>query len=99
MIAFCSGFYAFTDDEVQEKINLIKEKHRDYNITSLRVEETDLFFYTVVMYMTEKEEINIDQCNFPGGSRGVILVYMRGGTFYSANRCGKVSSISFKGVY
>ena len=60
MIVFCSGFYAFTDDEVQEKINLIKEKHRDYNITSLRVEETDLFFYTVVMYMTEKEEINID---------------------------------------
>ena len=60
MIIFGSGFYAFTDDEVQEKINLMKEKHRDYNITSLRVEETDLFFYTVVMYMTEKEEINID---------------------------------------
>lgn len=60
MIVFCSGFYAFTDKELQEKINLIKEEHRDYNITSLRVEEADLFFYTVVMYMTEKEEINID---------------------------------------
>lgn len=99
MIAFCSGFYAFTDDEVQEKINLIKEKHRDYNITSLRVEETDLFFYTVVMYMTEKEEINIDQCNFPGGSRGFVLEYMRGDFVNSVSRCGKISSISCEGVY
>ena len=60
MIAAGCGFYAFTDKELQEKINLIKEKHRDYNITSLRVEEIGLFFYTVVMYMTEKEEIDID---------------------------------------
>ena len=60
MIVFGSGFYAFTDEELQRKINLFKEKHRDYNITSLRVEEIGLFFYTVVMYMTEKEEIDID---------------------------------------
>lgn len=60
MIVFGSGFYAFTDKELQEKINLIKEKHRDYNITSLRVEEIGLFFYTVVMYITKKEEIDID---------------------------------------
>ena len=60
MIAVGCGFYAFTDEELQRKINLFKEKHRDYNITSLRVEEIGLFFYTVVMYMTEKEEIDID---------------------------------------
>ena len=52
MIVFGSGFYAFTDKELQEKINLIKEKHRDYNITSLRVEEISLFFYSVIMYIT-----------------------------------------------
>ena len=44
----------------KEKINLFKEKHRDYNITSIRVEEISLFFYTVEMYMTKKEEIDID---------------------------------------
>lgn len=60
MIIFGSGFYAFTDKELQDKINLIKEKHRDYNITSLRVEEIGLFFYTVVMEMTKKEEIDVD---------------------------------------
>lgn len=60
MIVFGSGFYAFTDKELQEKINLIKEKHRDYNITSLRVEEISLFFYSVIMYITKKEVIDID---------------------------------------
>lgn len=44
MIAVGCGFYAFTDEELQRKINLFKEKHRDYNITSLRVEEISLFF-------------------------------------------------------
>lgn len=60
MISAGCGFYAFTEEELQRKINLFKEKHRDYNITSLRVEEIGLFFYSVVMYMTEKEEIDID---------------------------------------
>lgn len=60
MIAAGCGFYAFTDEELQRKINLFKEKHRDYNITSLRVEEIGLFFYSVIMYMTKKEEIDID---------------------------------------
>ena len=60
MIAAGCGFYAFTDEELQRKINLFKEKHRDYNITSLRVEEISLFFYSVVMCMTKKEEIDID---------------------------------------
>ena len=60
MIVFGSSFYAFTDKELQEKINLIKEKHRDYNITSLRVEEIGLFFYSVIMYITKKEVIDID---------------------------------------
>lgn len=99
MIAVGCGFYAFTDEELQRKINLFKEKHRDYNITSLRVEEISLFFYTIEMYMTKKEEIDIDQCNFPGGSRGFILVYMRGGFVNSVSRCGKISSISCEGVY
>lgn len=99
MIAAGCGFYAFTDEELQRKINLFKEKHRDYNITSLRVEEIGLFFYSVVMYMTEKEEIDIDQFDISGGSRGFILEYMRGGTIYSANRCGQISNIGFKGVY
>ena len=99
MIVFGSGFYAFTDKELQEKINLIKEKHRDYNITSLRVEEISLFFYSVIMYITKKEVIDIDQFNFPGGSRGFILVYMRGGFVNSVSHCGKISSISCEGVY
>ena len=29
MIAAGCGFYAFTDEELQRKINLFKEKHRD----------------------------------------------------------------------
>ena len=60
MIAVGCGFYAFTDEELQRKINLFKEKHRDYNITSLRVEEISLFFYTIEMYITKKKEIDID---------------------------------------
>ena len=60
MIAVGCGFYAFTDEELQRKINLFKEKHRAYNIPSLRVEEISLFFYTIEMYITKKEVINID---------------------------------------
>lgn len=60
MIAVGCGFYAFTDEELQRKINLFKEKHRDYNITSLRVEEISLFFYSVIMYITKKEVIDVD---------------------------------------
>lgn len=60
MIAVGSGFYAFTDEEVQEKLNIFKSKYKDYNIESLRVEEIGLFFYSVVMYITKKEVIDID---------------------------------------
>ena len=99
MIAVGCGFYAVTDEEVQDKLEILKSKYKDYNIDSLRVEVEDLFFYTVVMYMTEKEVINIDQFNISGGSRRFILEYMRGSTVYSANRCGKISNIGVKGVY
>lgn len=60
MIAVGCGFYAFTDEELQAKLNLLKSKYKDYNIDSFRVEEVSLFFYSVVMYITKKEEINID---------------------------------------
>ena len=60
MIAVGCGFYAVTDEEVQDKLEILKSKYKDYNIDSLHVEVEDLFFYTVVMYMTEKEVINID---------------------------------------
>lgn len=98
MIAVGCGFYAFTDEELQRKINLFKEKHRDYNITSLRVEEISLFFYTVEMYMTKKEEIDIDQCNISGGSRRVIMEYIRGVSVNSVSHCGKNSSVGCQGV-
>ena len=94
MIAVGCGFYAFTDEEVQAKLNLLKSKYKDYNIDSLRVEEVSLFFYSVVMYITKKEEIDFDSCNFSGGSRGIIMEYMRGVFVNSASRCGKNSSIS-----
>lgn len=99
MIAVGCGFYAVTDEEVQEKLNIFKSKYKDYNIDSLHVEVEDLFFYTVVMYITKKEEIDIDQYNISGCCRGFILEYMRGGTVNSASRCGKISSIGCKGVY
>lgn len=98
MIVAGCAFYAFTDEELQRKINLFKEKHRDYNITSLRVEEISLFFYTIEMYITKKEVIDIDQCNISGDCRGVILECMRGGAVNSASRCGKNSSTSCQGV-
>lgn len=60
MIVVGSGFYAFTDEELQAKLDILKSKYKDYNIDSLRVEEVSLFFYTVVMYITKKEEIDID---------------------------------------
>lgn len=60
MIAVGSGFYAFNDEELQAKLDILKSKYKDYNIDSLRVEEVGLFFYSVVMYMTKKEEIDID---------------------------------------
>lgn len=60
MIAVGCGFYAFTDEEVQEKLKILKSKYKDYNIDSLHVEVEDLFFYRVEMYMTKKEEIDID---------------------------------------
>ena len=60
MIAVGSGFYAFTDEELQAKLDIFKSKYKDYNIDSLQVEGVGLFFYTVVMYMTEKEVIDID---------------------------------------
>ena len=60
MIAVGSGFYAFNDEELQAKLDILKSKYKDYNIDSLRVEEVSLFFYTVVMYITKKEVIDID---------------------------------------
>lgn len=60
MIAVGCSFYAFTDEEVQSKLKILKSKYKDYNISSLHVEEVSLFFYMVMMYMTEKEVIDID---------------------------------------
>ena len=98
MIAVGCGFYAFTDEELQAKLNILKSKYKDYNIDSLRVEEVSLFFYSVVMYITKKEEIDIDQFNISGDCRGAILECMRGGAVNSASRCGKNSSTSCQGV-
>lgn len=60
MIGVGCSFYAFTDEEVQAKLKILKSKYKDYNIDSLRVEEVSLFFYMVMMYVTKKEVIDVD---------------------------------------